>query len=46
MNEILGAGTYPELYSLSLSNFEESILHEYLTSMIFKLEGNKFVFFN
>ena len=36
MKEILAAGTYPELYSLSLSNFDESILHEYLTSMILK----------
>ncbi len=45
MKEILGAGTYSELYSLSLSNFEESILHEYLTSMIFEFEDNKVVFF-
>jgi hypothetical protein len=35
MKEIFAAGTYPQLYSLSLLNFEESMLHQYLTSMIF-----------
>jgi hypothetical protein len=46
MKEILDAGAYPELHSLSLLNFEESILHEYLTSMIFELENNEIVFFS
>jgi hypothetical protein len=32
MKDILGAASYPQLYSLSLINFEEEILGEYLTS--------------
>ncbi|CAF1037544.1 unnamed protein product [Adineta steineri] len=31
MKEILHAGTYPQLYSLSLINFEEEIIYQYLT---------------
>ena len=35
MKQILLAGNYPQLHSLSLINFQEEILHQYLTSMIF-----------
>jgi hypothetical protein len=35
MKEILLAGNYPRLCSLSLINFEEEILYEYLTSIVF-----------
>ena len=45
MTEILAAASYSELHSLSLLNFEVSILHEYLTSMIFTLEHNNKVVF-
>lgn len=33
--QILLASNYPKLYSLSLINFQEEILHEYLTSIVF-----------
>jgi hypothetical protein len=35
MPQILLAGNYPQLYSLSLINFQEEILYQYLTGMAF-----------
>jgi hypothetical protein len=35
MKEILRAGNYPQLYSLSLINFEEKILYQYLKGIVF-----------
>ncbi len=35
MKQVLLAGNYPQLYSLSLINFEERIFRQYLTRMIF-----------
>jgi hypothetical protein len=35
MKSILLAVNYPELYSLSLVNFQEEILFQYLTGMLF-----------
>jgi hypothetical protein len=35
MKQVLLAGNYPQLYSLSLINFEEKTLYQYLKGMIF-----------
>jgi hypothetical protein len=35
MKPILLAGNYPQLYSLSLINFQEEILYQYLTGIVF-----------
>jgi hypothetical protein len=35
MKQILLAANYPQLYSLSLINFQEEILYQYLTGMAF-----------
>ncbi len=35
MSQILLAANYPQLYSLSLINFQEEILYQYLTGMTF-----------
>jgi len=35
MKQILLAANYPQLYSLSLINFEEKILYQYLTGTLF-----------
>jgi hypothetical protein len=35
MKDILLAGSYPQLYSLSLRNFQEIILNQYLTGIVF-----------
>jgi len=35
MKQILLAANYPQLYSLSLINFHEEILYQYLTGMVF-----------
>ena len=41
MKRILLAANYPQLYSLSLLNFQEKILYQYLTGTLFN-----FVYFN
>ncbi len=35
MKQILAAASYPKLYSLTLANFQEDILHRYLTGIVF-----------
>jgi len=35
MKQILLAGNYPQLYSLSLVNFQEEVLYQYLSGIIF-----------
>jgi hypothetical protein len=35
MQQILLAGNYPQLYSLSLVNFQQEILYQYLTGIMF-----------
>jgi len=35
MKRILGAANYPQLYSLSLINFQEEILYQYLRGILF-----------
>ena len=35
MKQILLAANYPQLYSLSLINFQEEILYQYLTGIVF-----------
>jgi hypothetical protein len=37
MKQVLLAGNYPRLYSLSLVNVQEEILYQYLTGIVFKL---------
>jgi hypothetical protein len=37
MKQVLLAGNYPQLYSLSLVNVQEEILYQYLTGIVFKL---------
>jgi hypothetical protein len=41
MKQVLVAASYPQLYSLSLLNFQEKILYQYLTGTLFN-----FVYFN
>ena len=39
LNEVLGAGSYSQLSSLSLLNCEQDLLYESLTGTVFHLEG-------
>ena len=36
MKPILDAAEYPQLYSLLITDFQEEVLHEYLTSIVFQ----------
>jgi hypothetical protein len=41
IKRVLRAANYPQLYSLSLINFEGKILNQYLTGKIFNYQNNE-----